>query len=172
VSEIKTAEASVDLQTAINRFGGDQAAGKLNKSVDYKSTNLSPYIIEQQRERSQLNLSNLRNTVQRSYQNLPSPNPHNHMYIRDELTPMQTYPDVPVRTQTPVSQNSANQQQSQDVNPRRSFTNLKLTDSAQRNETRPNLDEQSTINLRPVPYTLTTNNGLPKLNDTLDRKAP
>jgi hypothetical protein len=84
VSEIKTAEASVDLQTAINRFGGDQAAGKLNKSVDYKSNNLNPYIIEQQRERSQLNLSNLRNTVQRSYQNLPSPNPHNHMHIRDE----------------------------------------------------------------------------------------
>ena len=46
VSDIKTAEASVDLQTAINRFGGDQAAGKLNKSVDYKPTNVNPYIIE------------------------------------------------------------------------------------------------------------------------------
>ena len=86
VSEIKTAEAATvdDLQTAINRFGGDQAPDKLNKSVDYKSTNLNPYIIEQQRERSQLNLSNLRNTVQRSYQNLPSPSPQTHMYIRDE----------------------------------------------------------------------------------------
>jgi hypothetical protein len=46
VSEIKNAEASVDLQTAIKRFGTDQAAGKLNKSVDYKSTNVNPYIIE------------------------------------------------------------------------------------------------------------------------------
>ena len=139
MSDIKTADASVDLQTAINRFGGaDQPSGKLNKSVDYnKSTNLNPYIIEQQRERSQLNLSNLRNTVQRSYQNLPSPN--SHMYIRDDQKP---YPDAPVRSQTPGSQNSANQQQSQDVvNPRRSFTNLKLTDSVRRNETRTNFEE-------------------------------